>query len=650
MHIPDASISPITSLAAFTVMVPAWATASKKLQQSLQTRQIPLLSIASAFCFTIMMFNIPVPGGTTVHPVGGGLLAVLLGPWAAIIGVTTALAIQSLFFGDGGVLALGVNCFTMAFALPLTAYSVYRVLCGANASDTRRAVSAGIGSYVGLNVAALLTATVLGLQPAFFRDLLGHALYFPFGLRVTLPAIMIPHLAVAGVAEGMITTFVVRYLLAAQIPVIDKSEVVQQSPFKRERLWIGLAALIALSPLGILAKGDAWGEWDSEKIKELAGYVPAKMARVESGYWKGFNIFPDYLSSRGGWAYALAALIGTALIGVMTLIISKVIQKRKLLSPDKICPIQRSEGTSCNAGVVPNWMLQSATSNNELLNSSDKQDRSNFVDKTLSAMAVQVQDHLEAERWAQLDGVFQRIDPRAKLVVSLAAIFVVTLLHNVVAIGLIYCSLLVIAGLSKLPIKTLLVRVWLSIPLFSAAFTLPLLLNVVSPGRELVTIWHTPHLAITSTGLLMSFSLTLRIATAVTVVAVLTLTTKWQHLLQSLQVVGVPRVFIVVLAMTYRYLSVLMQTASEQWTAKKSRTLGPIARNSSQGFIGNSMASLFGRTLALTEDVHSAMVSRGWTGEIQSEQSIKMSGSDVIFMSATSLVLTSILWFTWSIK
>src|SRR5256714_10583439 len=108
-------------------MSPAWCTAARRVRHTLADRQVPLLAIGAAFCFTIMMFNLPVPGGTTVHPVGGVLLAVLLGPWNAMIGMTVALVIQALVFADGGVLALGANSFTMAFAMPFSGYLVYRL-------------------------------------------------------------------------------------------------------------------------------------------------------------------------------------------------------------------------------------------------------------------------------------------------------------------------------------------------------------------------------------------------------------------------------------------------------------------------------------------------------------------------------------------
>src|SRR5215813_5871527 len=130
-------------MVAGTTMIPVWCACGRRVGRSLSTRQVPLLSIGAAFCFTIMMFNVPAPGGTSVHPVGGVLVAAVLGPWAATIGVTVALVIQALFFGDGGVFAAGANCFTMAFAMPFTGYAVYRLLAGRAPLDSpRRAMAA----------------------------------------------------------------------------------------------------------------------------------------------------------------------------------------------------------------------------------------------------------------------------------------------------------------------------------------------------------------------------------------------------------------------------------------------------------------------------------------------------------------------------
>src|SRR5204862_2390601 len=132
-------------------MVPVWGVAAVKVRDVVKRRDVPLLGIAAAFAFLMMMFNVPVPDGTTAHAVGAVIIAILLGPWAAVIAVSVALAIQALFFGDGGVLALGANCFNMAVVMPMTGYALYRVIAGGTSlTSPRRAIAAGVGAYVGI--------------------------------------------------------------------------------------------------------------------------------------------------------------------------------------------------------------------------------------------------------------------------------------------------------------------------------------------------------------------------------------------------------------------------------------------------------------------------------------------------------------------
>ncbi|HEY5575813.1 MAG TPA: energy-coupling factor ABC transporter permease, partial [Clostridiaceae bacterium] len=128
MHIPDNYLSPSTCFVMAAVMVPVWKRASAKTKEELSKKKMPLLGICAAFSFLIMMFNIPLPGGTTGHAIGAVLVAILLGPYEAVVAVTIALAIQALFFGDGGILAFGANCFNMAFIMPFTGYYIYRFI------------------------------------------------------------------------------------------------------------------------------------------------------------------------------------------------------------------------------------------------------------------------------------------------------------------------------------------------------------------------------------------------------------------------------------------------------------------------------------------------------------------------------------------
>ncbi len=213
MHIPDGYLSPATCGVMYAASAPFWYTATKKIKRELTSRTVPLLSIFSAFSFTIMMFNAPVPGGTTAHAVGGTLMAIVLGPWAATIGVSIALLIQALFFGDGGILAFGANVFNMAIILPFVGYWVYRLVSRGASQDSRRLwIAAAIGGYVGINAAALAAGIELGLQPLLFHTANGTPLYCPYSLSQSVPAMMLAHLTAAGVAEAVVTGGVVAFL------------------------------------------------------------------------------------------------------------------------------------------------------------------------------------------------------------------------------------------------------------------------------------------------------------------------------------------------------------------------------------------------------------------------------------------------------
>src|SRR3954463_3499163 len=128
MHIPDGYLSPTTCGAMGAAMVPVWATAGRRVRKVVTSRYVPLLALGAAYSFLVMMFNVPIPDGTTAHAVGAVLIAILLGPWAAVVAVSVALAIQALFFGDGGVLSFGANAFNMAFVMPVVGYAVYRLV------------------------------------------------------------------------------------------------------------------------------------------------------------------------------------------------------------------------------------------------------------------------------------------------------------------------------------------------------------------------------------------------------------------------------------------------------------------------------------------------------------------------------------------
>jgi cobalt/nickel transport system permease protein len=212
MHIPDGYLGPPTFLASIVACVPLWGTAARRVKSGLTARRVPLLAISAAFAFVVMMFNIPLPGATTGHAIGGVLIALAVGPWGAAVAVSIALVIQALLFGDGGITAIGANCLNMAFVMPFTGYAVYRLAGRWLPSPRGQAFAAGIGGWIGLTCSAFTTALMFGLQPIFHTGSDGRALYAPYSLNVTVPAMVLEHLLVFGVVEGLLTGLAVYHL------------------------------------------------------------------------------------------------------------------------------------------------------------------------------------------------------------------------------------------------------------------------------------------------------------------------------------------------------------------------------------------------------------------------------------------------------
>jgi cobalt/nickel transport system permease protein len=213
MHIPDGYLGPATCGVFYAVMLPIWATASRIVKKTLKARQVPMLAIGSAFSFVVMMFNVPIPGGSTGHAVGGVLAAILLGPWAACIALTVAVVIQALLLGDGGITSLGANCFNIAFVLPFAGFYIYKAIsCNAPIDSNRRVIAAGIAGYVGANAAAILAGVESGIQPLFHHTAGGQALYCPYGIKAAVMSMAGGHFLLFGWVEAIVTALAIKYL------------------------------------------------------------------------------------------------------------------------------------------------------------------------------------------------------------------------------------------------------------------------------------------------------------------------------------------------------------------------------------------------------------------------------------------------------
>ncbi len=268
MHIPDGYLSPVFSLSTGVVTVPAWAIASRKVGKVLNNRTVPLLAIFAALSFTIMMFNVPVPGGTTAHGVGATLVAIVLGPWAAAIVVSTALIIQALFFGDGGVLAIFPNCLNMGIIMPFVGYYLYKLLAGGSPLLSQRRVwSAAIASYVAITIAALAVGFELGLQPILFTQN-GQPLYSPYALDQALLAMLLAHTFGASIVEALITGLGLAYIQKRHPEFLTslKQEVsgrdVPEGVSARWPLWQVISIGVGVALVLLVVAGLATGGWD----------------------------------------------------------------------------------------------------------------------------------------------------------------------------------------------------------------------------------------------------------------------------------------------------------------------------------------------------------------------------------------------------
>ena len=317
MHIPDNYLSPASCAVLAVAAAPVIVLSIKKVKVQLNENKelAPMLGIAASLSFLLMMFNVPVPGGTTAHAVGGTLLAILIGPYAASLALTVALLLQAFLFGDGGILALGANIFNMAIVMPFVGYAIYNLF----RKHHQETLGVIIGSFLSINVAAFLAGVELGLQPLIVSEA-GQPLYNPYGLSITVPAMLGAHLLVAGWVEAFFTLVIYRFVKQVAPAELYTPSTVNTTSFVKKIRWV-LLALIVLSPLGLLADGTAFGEWSAEELGSLLH------GKVPTGIKNGFSfeaLFSDYTIP--GTKIAIGYILSAITAVLIFYIISKIIR------------------------------------------------------------------------------------------------------------------------------------------------------------------------------------------------------------------------------------------------------------------------------------------------------------------------------------
>jgi cobalt/nickel transport system permease protein len=302
-------------------------------------------------------------------------------------------------------------------------------------------------------------------------------------------------------------------------------------------------------------------------------------------------------------------------------------------------------------GRVPAWLLASPAAGGFAQASQAHRARRAFSDRLLHTLAAWLERAMSADELARRPGLLQRLDPRVKLVTLMALIVTAALAVrlSVLAVLLVVAVALVLA--SRLGLRRFALRAWTFIPLFTALIMLPTLFGVVTHGPALVTFWShgapfwplPHHLAITRTGLFVFVRLLLRVTVIVSYGVLLTLTTPWADLLKAMRALGVPRGLAFVLAVAYRYVFTLVHLVQEMAVARTSRLVGPVSTREDRRFLTGTVATLFGKSQTVSEQVYQAMISRGYTGEVRTLDTWQLRRLDVAWAVAVTVGLAALL-------
>jgi cobalt/nickel transport system permease protein len=277
-----------------------------------------------------------------------------------------------------------------------------------------------------------------------------------------------------------------------------------------------------------------------------------------------------------------------------------------------------------------------------------------FVGKTIDGIFGFLEEAFVSESNSRRHGFLQSLDPRAKLISILAIIFATSLIGNLRVLIFIYVLTLIFAYLSKIEVGFFIKRVWLFIPVFAGIIAVPMIFNIFLPGDPLYQVAYLgpgAHLGpltlpesifITRQGLNAAVIFTMRVATCVSAIVLLFITTPQQVLFKSLRTVGVPKLYVLTLEMAYRYIFLLMDLVRELYVAKKARTIRARGMFDEQKWVGARMGYTLIRSLDMSEKVHMAMMSRGFSGEVHIMQEFKMQNRDYI-AGATAITLSAVL-------
>jgi cobalt/nickel transport system permease protein len=319
MHVPDGFVDLPTALAAGAISLGVVGLSVRKATRGLSERTVPLLGVTAAFVFAAQMLNFPIAGGTSGHFLGAVFVAVLLGPYAAVIVLTAVLAVQALVMADGGITALGVNVLNMAIIGGVLGYLAFLGL-------KRLLPKSATGYFFAVAIASWLSMVLAAVACAFELALSGTV-----PLSVALPAMTSVHMVI-GIGEALITSTVVAAVLATRPDLVKTydypggslSDGRTRTFGRRGRLWGWVLAGLAIAmALAVFVSPFASSSPDGlEKGFERAA--------ASQPTWD-FSPLPDYAFPgihSAGVATAVAGGIGTVVLFILVLLVGRAIGRR----------------------------------------------------------------------------------------------------------------------------------------------------------------------------------------------------------------------------------------------------------------------------------------------------------------------------------
>jgi cobalt/nickel transport system permease protein len=268
--------------------------------------------------------------------------------------------------------------------------------------------------------------------------------------------------------------------------------------------------------------------------------------------------------------------------------------------------------------------------------------RGNFIQRTIDALSETLERSLYAEHLSEQQGVLQRIDPRVKFVGMLSLIITGAAARHVWVVAMVALFALILAFISRIPIIKSFGPIWLGMFIFSGLIALPAIF--ITPGPTITTLpWL--NWPISEYGVRSATFLLLRSEVSITLSFLLIMTTPWMHVLKSMRVIGIPTLVVVILGMTYRYIFLMIQSASDMFEARQSRMIGKLPDKEARRLAAATVGVLLSKSFQLGNDVFLAMQSRGYRGEVYTLDEFALTPADYVAIPLLILFACTGLWF-----